>query len=315
MALFVVLVSMSAPDASRAEASRRYTGPIIDMHMHAYADADFWGPAPNPATGMESVASAAEHRQRCVELMREHRVVLAVIDENKPGAVAPWVELLGADRVIAASSDEYQPIDEFERDVASGRIELFGEVEATYQGRSPADPTLMPYYAIAEKYGIPAAVHTGGSFPGITRRNKRFRMRFGDPLLLEDVLVAHPDLKLYLMHAGTHFYDRAAVMMVQYPDLYVDIGVLAWIPDARKFLEPFLKLARHHEVLDRVMFGSDQMVWPEAIELSIATIQSLDLLTLAEKQGIFYDNAARFLGLGEDEIARHHATGGPRDPS
>ena len=54
------------------------------------------------------------------------------------------------------------------------------------------------------------------------------------------------------------------------------------------------------------MFGTDQMVWPEAIEMAIEKVQSLDFLTLEEKQGIFYMNAARFLNLSEETIAEHH---------
>ena len=78
-------------------------------------------------------------------------------------------------------------------------------------------------------------------------------------------------------------------------------------PKSREFLSPFLKLAKNYKVLDRVMYGSDQMIWPEAIEMAIENIQSLDILTLEEKKGIFYDNAARFLRLSEEEIVRHHS--------
>jgi uncharacterized protein len=118
--------------------------------------------------------------------------------------------------------------------------------------------------------------------------------------------VKYPDLRIYLMHAGGHFYERAAMMMVQYPDLYVDIAVLNWVPDAGNFLVPFLKRAKDYGVLDSMMFGSDQMVWPEAIEMAIENIQKLDFLTYEEKKGIFYDNAARFLNLSDETIAGHH---------
>ena len=54
------------------------------------------------------------------------------------------------------------------------------------------------------------------------------------------------------------------------------------------------------------MFGSDQMIWPEAIELAIEAIESAPFLDEEEKRDIFYNNAARFLRLSEEEIARHH---------
>ena len=57
---------------------------------------------------------------------------------------------------------------------------------------------------------------------------------------------------------------------------------------------------------NRVMFGSDQMVWPGVIERAIETIESAPFLSEQQKRNILYNNAARFLRLGEAEIAKHH---------
>jgi len=46
-----------------------------------------------------------------------------------------------------------------------------------------------------------------------------------------------------------------------------------------------------------VMFGSDQMVWPEAIEMAVRNIEAASYLTESQKDDIFYGNAARFLRL------------------
>lgn len=48
------------------------------------------------------------------------------------------------------------------------------------------------------------------------------------------------------------------------------------------------------------------MVWPEAIGASVEAVQAIDFLTAEERAAILYDSAARFLGPGEEEIARHH---------
>jgi predicted TIM-barrel fold metal-dependent hydrolase len=48
---------------------------------------------------------------------------------------------------------------------------------------------------------------------------------------------------------------------------------------------------------NRIMFGSDQMIWPEAIPIAIETIRSAPFLTEAQKRDILYNNAARFLRL------------------
>ncbi len=302
--IFAICSILAFP--SQAQESEPYDGPIIDMHMHGYTDANFWDPFPNPATGKMSVQSAGEHLNQCVDLMRKHKVVLGMVDGESPSDLNPWEDRLGEDRLIRGCRRIDAVLDTFRNWVTGGKIELFGEVVAIYNGLAMDDSLLMPYYDICAEHDIPVAIHSGGSFPGITRHNKKFRLRLGDPFGVEDILVKHPDLRVYLMHAGGHFYERAAILMVQYPNLYVDIGVLTWVPDGKNFLEPFLKRAKAYGVLDRVLFGSDQMIWPEAIELSIRTVRSLDFLTAEEKKDIFYDNAARFLGLSEEEIARHH---------
>ena len=59
-------------------------------------------------------------------------------------------------------------------------------------------------------------------------------------------------------------------------------------------------------MLYRVLFGSDQMVWPHGIEMSLEQLESFDFLTQDEKRDILYNNAARFLGLSDEQIAAHH---------
>lgn len=48
------------------------------------------------------------------------------------------------------------------------------------------------------------------------------------------------------------------------------------------------------------------MVWPGVIERGIAVIEQAPFLNETEKRDILYNNAARFLRLSEEEIARHH---------
>lgn len=301
MVLFAITIGFG-------QSVNRYSGPIIDMHLHAYADDALEQPIPNPATGEISVDNATEHRRQTIAMLEKHNIVLAVIDGRTPAVVDAWEQdrAGGIIRGLRFFNPEKDPdVDRFEQWVKAGTIELFGEVGTTYAGYSPSDPVLDPYWEICEQYDIPVAIHTGGSFPGIHLSNPQFRLRYGDPFLVEDILVNYPDLSVYLMHAGGHFYERAAMLMVQYPNLYVDIAVLNWVPEASHFLKPFLKLAKAYDVLDRVMYGSDQMRWPEAMDTAIQNIQSIDFLTQAEKRGIFYGNAARFLNLSEETISNH----------
>lgn len=57
----------------------------------------------------------------------------------------------------------------------------------------------------------------------------------------------------------------------------------------------------------RIMFGSDQIFWPDAIGKAIETIEKAPFLDEGQKRDILYNNAARFLRLSDADIARDHA--------
>jgi predicted TIM-barrel fold metal-dependent hydrolase len=83
-----------------------------------------------------------------------------------------------------------------------------------------------------------------------------------------------------------------------------DVGVLAFTRPRAGFYR-YLRAIFDAGFGTRVMFGSDQMVWPEAIERSIAAINEAPFLSAKQKRDVFYNNAARFFRLSEEEIARH----------
>lgn len=45
----------------------------------------------------------------------------------------------------------------------------------------------------------------------------------------------------------------------------------------------------------RIMFGFDEMIWPDAIKLAIDGVNSADFLSPKQKRDILYNNAVRFL--------------------
>ena len=176
---------------------------------------------------------------------------------------------------------------------------MFGEIPPYYRGATLSDPSWQPYLRICEKYDIPVAVHTGGGDPGGTYSwAPKARLVLGDPYLIEDVLVKYPNLRIYMMHAGEDWYEHVLRLMAYYSQLYTDIAVLLWVEalDQRYAVE-FLKAAKHAGYLNRVMFGSDQMVWPYAIQKSIDFLNTQTFLTKEEKEDIFYNNAVKFLNL------------------
>lgn len=305
----LLIVLASFPAIAHAQSTGRYTGPIIDVHLHAHTRESLAQPAPNPATGQMSPKTAEEHMTRSLRIMKERNVVLGIVSGFSVAAVDPW-DAAAPDRILKGISVEdpsrFMKPEELDRLFREKKLDAFGEVAPQYQGYSPSDPAFDAYWTVAEKHRVPVGIHTGGGPPRTPYTCcPKFRLSLGDPLLLEDLIVKYPKLRVYVMHAGGFFPQNALMLMTMYPHVYVDIGALSWTPIAGDMLEPFLREAKRRRMLDRVMFGSDQMRWPEAIALAIDRVNKLDFLTVAEKQDIFYDNAAKFLELSAEEIARH----------
>ena len=127
-------------------------------------------------------------------------------------------------------------------------------------------------------------------------------------LTLEEVLVKHPKLRVYIMHAGYPMLDDLLALLFSHPQVYVEISMLANVEPRPAFYR-FLKGIIDGGYGERVMFGSDQMVWAGLIEPAIEGVENAPFLTAQQKRDIFYNNAARFLRLSKEEIARHHEMG------
>ena len=179
----------------------------------------------------------------------------------------------------------------------SGRLSAIGEVTAQYEGLSPSDLALEPYFALAEELDIPVGIHTGTSFPGTPYQgHPRFRLALGNPLLLEDLLVRHPKLRVFIAHGGEPWRRETIALMGMYQQVYMDVGTI-WLMGSfnRSAIDDWFREMFSHDLGKRIMFGSDQMQWPDAIGMAIEVIESVKFLTEEQRRDILYNNAARFL--------------------
>jgi uncharacterized protein len=319
-----------------AGATAQEPPPIIDMHLHALpADAQgppplaMCTPMPVPAvtTGREvaeafmtmmknppcndpvwSPETTEEIMRRTLAIM-ERRNVIGVTSGPAP-LVARWNEA-APDRIIPGlalnvAGNPPTP-DELRRMHEAGDLEVLGEVINQYSGVEPSDPRFKPYLALAEELDIPVGIHIGTGPPGAPYLGfDDYRARFHSPLGLEEALLAHPDLRVYVMHAGWPMLDDMLAVLYAHPQVHVDIGVIVYTRPRVDFYR-YLRAIVDAGFIDRVLFGSDQMIWPETLERAIQVIEKAPFLDEAQKRAIFYDNAARFLRLSPEEIARHHA--------
>jgi len=157
----------------------------------------------------------------------------------------------------------------------------------------PLNPILRWPKSWISELDIPVGIHMGEGPPGAAYLWwPKYRARLTSPFLLEDVLVRHPKLRVYVM------VDEMCSMLFSHPQLYVDVAWNDWgLP--RKEFHSHLRRLVDAGFGKRIMFGSDEMVWPETIRVAIESIESADFLSEEQKRDIFYNNAARFLRLGD----------------
>jgi predicted TIM-barrel fold metal-dependent hydrolase len=168
-------------------------------------------------------------------------------------------------------------------------------------GIAPNDPVLEPYFALAEELDVPVAIHMGPGPPGAAypsspapRKSPNYRASAGRPLLLEDVLLRHKRLRVWVMHGGWPLVDEMLFMLYQHPQVYIDVGVLQGATPRPEYYA-YLKRLVDAGYGDRIMFGSDGGA--AALRNGIDAIRQADFLTEGQKRAILYDNAARFLRL------------------
>jgi predicted TIM-barrel fold metal-dependent hydrolase len=331
MAAAAVLAAC-APSAPSAPAA--YDGPIIDMHLHAF-QLEFAAGAPACAGDQGVLLSPIDPAQEftpgvliegCREPMfapdtdealvsaslaqLERLNIRRAVTSGAPADVARWRTAGGA-RIIPAvgfGTSDNIGVDALRQMHARDEVAIFAEVSTQYRGVSADDARYEPFFALAEELDIPVGIHLGegppaaGRFPGY----ETYRAGLTSAFQLESVLRRHPRLRIYVMHYGSPLVDDMMAMMYAYPNLYVDVAFNNWGLPRQQFYDHLERMI-DAGFEQRIMFGSDQMIWPDAIAAAADSINAAPFLSAHQKQLIFYDNAARFLRLTREEIAADHA--------
>lgn len=309
--------------------------PIIDMHLHAATLEEFGGGGPACVNRGRMTFGAWDPRGSRGIMEGGECEVRVPASPTNAAVMAETIALLDRlniwgvttgplDRVTAwrsaspriipslAFTDRRISPEEYRRLYAEGRYLVFGEITAQYRGLSLADSLYIPYFALAEELDIPVGVHLGEGPPGGAHMlggdgpPSTYRVRLGSPLQLEEILVRFPRLRIYVMHYGSPLMDEMIAMLFSHPQLYVDVAQNNWGFPREHFYSQLKRLI-DAGFEDRILFGSDQMIWPQTIEVAIETINNAPLLSSKQKRDILYNNAARFLRLTAEEQARQHA--------
>jgi predicted TIM-barrel fold metal-dependent hydrolase len=281
----VILMSLLARVGVAQPAASRPVR-LIDMHVHA------WDSLPASRAFRDSLLAAfdAYHLERAVV----------------SGALTPvqTVAALAPDRVLAGVS--YGPGLELpapeivRREFRARRLAVFGEIDAAWLGEPLAGAHLSPYWELSEAAQVPVAVFTGLAPAGTALRPccTHYRATAARLQDVEEILVRHPRLRVYLMQAGWPYLAETVALMQSYPDLYADLGNLVGNPAIpREEFYDYLHALMRAGFGKRLMFGSglSAQEWAANIAPRIEAIQSAPFLSDDERADIFYRNAERFL--------------------
>lgn len=194
------------------------------------------------------------------------------------------------DRFIGfASVDPYRPDAIEQLEMAFENLGLRGlKLHPSRQKFFPSDPLLFPLYDVCLRYNKPIIFHAGISLEPDTPAH------FAQPYAFEQVAIRYPRLRMCLAHFGWPWVLETASLLLKYPNLYTDTGLL-YFDSASEFYEQVFHKTLGSHWIDRslrhqVMFGSNNPRF-EQIRMIAALRQigwresTLDLVLGANAEG------------------------------
>jgi uncharacterized protein len=173
-------------------------------------------------------------------------------------------------------------------------VEQFGvkgfKFHPSMQAFEPNDRRFYPIYEALVDDRIPALFHTGqtgigAGLPG----GYGIKLRYSDPMLLDDVAADFPDLTIVLAHPSVPWVDSQIAIATHKANVYIDLS--GWSP---KYFPPQLVKAANGLLRNKVLFGSDFPVIQ--VDRWRADFETLDIKPEVAPL-IFKTNALRMLSL------------------
>jgi predicted TIM-barrel fold metal-dependent hydrolase len=164
-----------------------------------------------------------------------------------------------------------------------------------YQNIHPTDKRMMKIYEYCQDRGLPIMIHQGTTFPRLAP------LKYSFPILLEDVALQFPNLRMIIAHLGHPWIEDTLVLIRKQPNFYSDISALHYRP--WQFYQALI-LAKEYGVLNKVLFGSDYpFTTPEATIDALRGFNrmvegtNLPRLELTEIESLIHSPTLEYLGL------------------
>lgn len=300
--------------------------PIFDIHVHTMKVNPSWaapmcpwflsdmpGADPNdnasfaPNTNcvdpLQPAKSDQEMQDEVIKRIKTFNMTMVAFGDAE--ILHKWVNAAPKGRIIPGiglSSAKEMSVEAFRDSLSNGFYKVMAEVGPQYQGMSPSDPSLDPYFAVAEEFGVPVGIHMGTGGNGMANITQpKFRASLGNPMELEELLARHPKMKIWVMHAGYPFADEMIALMGANAYVYVDIAGMIWSYPLDE-IHYYIKRMVQAGFGKRIIYGTDFMMWPRLFETSMGVIEHAQYLSEDQKRDILFNNAVRFFRMNNDDF-------------
>ena len=325
--LLLLLVSAGLICQSFGQSDEKLTHlPIFDIHVHASKVNPAWAnpmcpwflsnmPGGDPIEGgpdflnldcvdpLMPATSDEEMKNEVVKRIRDFNMTMVAFGD--PEVLRSWIAEAPPGRIIPGigiSNATTMTVEAFRDSLTNGFYKVMAEVAPQYQGISPSDPALDPYFAVAEELNVPVGIHMGTGGNGMTSiNNPNYRASLGNPFLLEDLLARHPKLKIWVMHAGYPMLEEMIALMGYHAYVYLDISGFIWSYPLDE-IHYYIKRLVQAGFGKRIMYGTDFMMWPRLFETSMGVIEHAQYLSEDQKRDILFNNAVRFFRMDKDQF-------------
>ncbi|WP_128108693.1 amidohydrolase family protein [Mycolicibacterium elephantis] len=286
-------------DFDRIDAIDIHTHVEVDCRGHkAYTDelieatAKYFKRSPGQLSSVDAVAELyRQHNTAAVVFTIDARTGMRHVPNSIEDLVAGAVR--NRDVLIPFGS-----VDPWQGRAAVHRVrELVGEYgvrgfkfHPSMQAFEPNDRRFYPIYEAITEAGVPALFHTGqtgmgSGLPG----GGRVKLRYSDPMLLDDVAADFPELTIVMAHPAVPWVDSQIAIAAHKANVYLDLS--GWSP---KYFPPQLVHALGRQLRTKALFGTDFPYiqldrWRrdfEALDIDAAVVPL-----------VYKENALRVLGL------------------
>ena len=279
----------------------------IDVHVHAEVSCH---DPEDPVMGKFFDAASAYFktpRQRpkmpeIIEIYREQQIAFCLFTVDCESALgAKRISNYEIADIAAANADICIPFASIDprkgrmgareaRDLVENHGVRGFKFHSIMQDINPADRSAYPIYEVIAEHRLPAIFHTGHSGMGTGMRGGGgVRLKWGQPMLVDDVAVDFPDMKIILAHPSWPWVDESLSMALHKENVFIDLS--GWSP---KYFAPQIIQYANTQLRHKMLFGSDfPLIHPAKwIEAAKGVGFKDDVMP-----GIMKDNAARLLGL------------------